>query len=102
MPKPSPLIEVIQNLIAYEDEQVVFVFDQIENVTPSTPALIDSDESHPFDAAGPEPGYFLEVGTAKEVLGVWSDWRGGRTPDRIEAVEAVIYYAKNDAYQPLP
>jgi len=48
------------------------------------------------------PGFrlVLEVAIAREVLGVWSSWRSGATPSPEQAVEAVIYYAENDAYLP--
>jgi hypothetical protein len=42
--------------------------------------------------------YLLEVSIAKEVLEVWSEWRGGRVPSGEERCGAVIHYALNDAY----
>jgi hypothetical protein len=45
--------------------------------------------------------YVLEVAIAQQVLDVWSLWRDGRLPSRAEAVDAVIYFALNDAYQPI-
>lgn len=45
--------------------------------------------------------YLLEVFLAKEVLGVWSQWRNGCIPSSDERCEAVIHYAKNDAYKPV-
>lgn len=47
------------------------------------------------------PNYFLEVFIAKEVLDVWKNWRNERIPTADERCEALIYYAKNDAYIPL-
>lgn len=49
------------------------------------------------------PGFrlVLEVTIAREVLLVWSAWRGGRKPDAEEAAAAVIHYAENDAYLPV-
>ncbi|MGW2306996.1 hypothetical protein [Actinomadura luteofluorescens] len=44
--------------------------------------------------------YLLEVLIAREVLEVWSAWRGNRIPTTREASEAIVYYAENDAYQP--
>jgi hypothetical protein len=54
------------------------------------------DGSLPMEAAGKK--YFLEIWIAKEVIEVWKEWRGGRSPSSSEKCEAVIYYAKNDSY----
>ena len=50
-----------------------------------------------------DPGtdYVLEIDTAKEVLGVWSQWRDGRQPTPDEACEAILHYARFDAYLPI-
>lgn len=45
--------------------------------------------------------YLLEVDIALEVLEVWAEQRGGRTPTADEAVRAVIHYARYDSYEPL-
>lgn len=42
--------------------------------------------------------YLLEVSIARDVIEVWSEWRGGRVPSDDERCEAVIHYAINDAY----
>ena len=44
--------------------------------------------------------YFLEVDLAKEVVRVWSAWRGGQRPSSGQAAEALLHYAVHDAYQP--
>jgi hypothetical protein len=48
------------------------------------------------------PGFrlVLEVSIAREVLEVWSAWRSGATPSPEQAVEAILFYATNDAYLP--
>ena len=69
---------------------------------PESDAMVLSED--PIDLAPPSaPGltYLLAVETAKEVLAVWSSWRGGRTPDPNEAVTAIVHYALNDAYRPI-
>jgi hypothetical protein len=43
----------------------------------------------------------LEVDLAREVVKVWSAWRGGMTPTLETATLAVVYYGEHDAYQPL-
>jgi hypothetical protein len=55
------------------------------------------------DGAPPEGWrYLLEIVIAQEVVEVWSSWRGERTPTTEEACDAIVYYADNDAYQPVP
>jgi hypothetical protein len=52
---------------------------------------------------GQEPAgydYLLECEPAEEVISVWAEWRGGRSPTPTEATEAVIHYATTDAYMP--
>jgi hypothetical protein len=51
--------------------------------------------------SAPDFTYVLGVETAKEVLEVWSSWRDGQVPTPTEAVAAIVYYALNDAYQPI-
>ncbi|MBR7837346.1 hypothetical protein KDL01_28970 [Actinospica durhamensis] len=48
--------------------------------------------------ARPDLTYVLEVELIRDVIETWSQWRGGRTPSVDEAVQAVAYYADNDAY----
>ena len=45
--------------------------------------------------------YFLEVVLAKDAVAVWSEWRGGAEPTTDDKLEAIVYYAQNDAYLPL-
>ena len=45
--------------------------------------------------------YLLEVAVAEDVLSVWSSWRDGRQPTREQAANAIIYFAQQDAYQPV-
>jgi hypothetical protein len=61
-------------------------------------AVEREDGMAPPVAAGLD--YVLEVFIAKEVVAVWSQWRGGRRPTPVEALRAVVYYAKHDAFEP--
>ncbi|WP_445508845.1 DUF7716 domain-containing protein [Runella salmonicolor] len=45
--------------------------------------------------------YFLEVNLISKIIQVWSYARNGKTPTLQQKCEAVIYYAKNDAYLPI-
>jgi hypothetical protein len=61
-------------------------------------AMEREDGMVPSVAAGLD--YVLEVFIAKEVIAVWSQWRGGRRPTPAEAHRAIVYYAKHDAFEP--
>ena len=52
----------------------------------------------PLTRDGVEFDYFLEVYLAKDVMRVWKQWHGDKTPSPEEMCAAVIYYAENDAY----
>lgn len=69
--------------------------------SPESPALVarEGDEPEPASRAD-RPGYLLEVSIAREVIQVWSEWRGGAEPTSDERCEAILYYARNDAYLP--
>ncbi len=65
------------------------------------PSATSVAESRP---RGPIPiglKYVLEVELAREVVEIWSNWRSGRVPSTDEALEAILYYAKHDTYQPV-
>jgi hypothetical protein len=63
------------------------------------PVALLQEEDTPELAEQPEDlSYFLEVSIAKEVLEVWSEWRNEALPSEAERLQAVVYYATNDAY----
>ena len=64
--------------------------------SPAVTAMEPDDGSMPPEAVG--LSYLLEIFLAKEALEVWSNWRGSRVPTTAERVEAIAYYADNDAY----
>ena len=69
----------------------------------STDSLAIVLQEDAVDGVAPgQPGfsYFLEVEIAKDVIRVWSSWRGGAEPTPEQAVRAAIHYAENDAYEP--
>ena len=45
--------------------------------------------------------YFLSIEDAKGAIDTWSKWRGGRRPTDSDRCEAVIHYARMDAYLPV-
>lgn len=42
-----------------------------------------------------------EVSLVPEIRDVWAEWRRSRTPSAAEAVQAVTYYGRYDAYEPV-
>jgi hypothetical protein len=95
------LAELLEELPNLDDELTIYTSADADWSCNSPVVAIyePSDGTLPPEATAMQ--YLLEVGIAKVVLKVWSQWRGGREPSPQEKCEAVIYYAKNDAYLPL-
>jgi len=91
------LREALRQLGEFPDDQTIYI--EAGSGWGATSEVVVAEES---DDGGPPEGfdYFLEVHLAREVLRVWQEWRGGREPTPDELCDAVIYYARNDAYQP--
>lgn len=94
----TTLRDVIEALAELNDELTIYALGSPEwsGESPAVVALEPDDGSLPMEASGME--YFLEVDIAKEVIEVWSQWRNGKSPSRDEKINAVIHYAKFDAY----
>jgi hypothetical protein len=90
------LIEVVAALPITDPEATIYVSLPI---TPQSAAIVCPESEDGSSPAGFE--YLLEVSLALQVLDVWSRWRDGRKPTAAEAVQAVIYYALQDAYEPV-
>jgi hypothetical protein len=43
----------------------------------------------------------LMVELAREAIQVWSEWRGGKTPNREDKLAAVMFYSQHDAFIPV-
>jgi hypothetical protein len=66
-----------------------------------SPAIVlQEDVANGVAPSHPTFSYFLEVEIAKDVIRVWSSWRGGAEPTPEQATRAVIHYAEHDAYEP--
>ncbi|MGW6934687.1 hypothetical protein ACWGE0_31825 [Lentzea sp. NPDC054927] len=105
---PATLGELVAAIDDVPRDQTIYVPAEVpeEDVGPATPVTLvpDPEEAgEDEDEPDPPPGtrYLLEVWLAKEVLEVWSSWRGGRRPSLDEACGAVAHYAGHDAYQPV-
>jgi hypothetical protein len=97
------LLELLTNLRDLDDTLNIFAEADPEWSAESKAALCvpreDGSAEPPTEAAGMT--YLLDVGLAKEVVEVWRAWRGGRVPSPEDVCEAVIFYAKYDAYLPV-
>jgi hypothetical protein len=84
-------VSVIARLDEFGAEDTIFA----ESATPDARA-----EVAPEDADTNLP-YLLEVDLAREAIEVWQAFRPGETPTLESKLEAVTYYAENDAWLPV-
>ena len=92
------LAEAIERLEEFDADQIIYAV----NTTPVSEAVVDyetDDGDVPASANGMR--YLLEISLARDAIRVWSEWREGRQPTLDEKVQAVIYYAENDAFMPV-
>jgi len=91
-----PLGDVLGDLDKIDDDEAT-IFVKDGSVDESTESLVLAEGNEP------PPGfkYLLEVFLAKEVIEVWSKWRGGKRPSLTERIAAVAHYASHDAYLPV-
>jgi hypothetical protein len=89
------LRELIAGLASLDDGMAIHTADATPSAF-SEVVLVDDGGRVP-----PGHHYLLEVAIAKEVVEVWSRWRGGRAPTTDAAVEAVLHYAAYDAFVPV-
>ena len=91
-----PLGRIIEEIGEFDD-LVVYAPTGVQ-VSAETPVyLVDEENEDP--PAGTE--YVLELSLMKDVLRVWSKWRNGAVPTIPQACEAVLHYAKYDAFLPV-
>jgi hypothetical protein len=86
--------DVLERLDSFNACATIYVADPRPHA--GTAVLISDDGSAPEGFS-----YLLEVSIAREVLEVWSAWRGQRAPPREEAVSAVVCYLEHDTYLPV-
>jgi len=89
------LRDVIEQLGEFGDDETIYA----ESPTPTALAAVATE---PADGAPPAAGleYLLEVVAAREAIDVRQAWRPGREPTLEDKLEAVLYYAENDAWLP--
>jgi len=96
--KGMTLREVIGNVENLSDDLTIYATKAVEWDIDAPAALVLSSDTEEIGIRFEDLSYFLEVEIAKEVLSVWSEWRNGTNPNELERIEALIYYADNDAY----
>lgn len=91
------LREIINNVENISNELVIFATKGNNWLVDAPAALVlASDMEQVASLEGLV--YFLEVETAKDVLEVWKHWRAGRDPSEAERIDALLFYADNDAF----
>jgi hypothetical protein len=92
----TTLLDVISALASADPEATIYA---AVPITPGSTAMVCVE---PEDGGSPAGlSYLLEVDIAREVLGVWARWRGGKEPTPEEATQAIIHYGEHDAYEPV-
>lgn len=92
------LREILNDLEQISDELVIFASRNGGWNLDERAALLLHEDAVEVDLHLEDLTYFLEVETAKEVLELWKEWRNGQIPSEDQRIEALIYYANNDAY----
>jgi hypothetical protein len=100
------LVDFLPKLDEYDkagrfDRELTIYASKDPNWRPESEVILvldPDDRILPITINGVEFDYLLEPSIAKEVLEVWQEWHGGKTPSPEEMCEAVIYYAERDAY----
>ncbi len=93
--------QALESLDGFDGEQTIYVRHggPIDAESEVVVDYYSDDGEPPASAAGMD--YLLEVSLARDALRVWSEWREGRSPSMEEQIDAVVYYAENDAFQPV-
>jgi hypothetical protein len=91
------LLELLNGIDDLDDDATIFV-DRSAGLNANSPAAAEvSDMSESSEGMS----RLLEVYLAKEVLQVWTEWRGGRQPSPEQRCRAVIWYFEKDSYIPV-
>lgn len=107
MKNTGTLFELIQRLEELEDSDpshpLVIYAQQGADAGRESPALVcprreEGSPTCPIDASLSEVS---TVAQAREVIDVWSAWRGGRAPSAGDRFKAVMFYSRHGAYFPL-
>lgn len=97
------LYEVAEQLDTFSDDQTIYAVGYYEGWGPDTFAMVrvspeDGRIRQVFN--GIEMCYVLEISLAKEVIEVYQEHHKTSAPSAGQKLQAIIYYAENDAYLP--
>lgn len=95
MTNERDLAQVIDQLDSLDGELTIYAKSPW---TPSSPAVLTTEDDDGNPRAVPDGFDFLEVDVAREVIQAWSVQRDGAQPSSAQKHAAVIHYAKADAY----
>jgi hypothetical protein len=90
------LTELLNGIDNLDDDATIFV-DRSAGLSGLSPAEIEIGD---MKESSEGLARLLEVYLAKEVLQVWTEWRGGRQPSPEQRCRAVIWYVEKDSYMP--
>lgn len=100
------LVEVIESINSFDDENTIFVEKIGGKFDPASQAVVFemTDEELQLPTAEvcesrcPGKSYFLEVFLVKEFIEDWAINHKGCLPTSSEACHSLIFYAENDSY----
>ena len=91
------LREIIKDLARLNNDLVIFATKNEKWQIDMAAALILESDMDALGIRAENLTYFLEVEVAKSVVDVWRKWHDGKEPDETQRLEALTYYADNDA-----
>jgi|tagenome__1003787_1003787.scaffolds.fasta_scaffold20539343_2 hypothetical protein len=94
------LRQLIEQLDELDDALLLYAEGGVHAGPDSTAvaACEPEDGSVPPGAEG--MAYVLEVDGARDVVRVWQEWRDGRVPTTDDKCDAILHYARQDAFLP--
>ena len=92
------LRQIINDLETFPDELTIYATRTEQWIPDGPAALVRESDAAKLGIEMKELRYFLEVDIAREVLKVLNARRDRIPPTQEEKIEAVVYYASNDAY----
>jgi len=107
MTNRDALFEIIQRLDEFDDDDrsspLVIYAQNGANAGRRSPALVcrRGEGSGPTCPLDPSMTEVLGVTQAREVIEVWSSWRGGDVPSPEDRFRAVLFYSQHGAFFPL-
>ena len=95
------LNDVVDNIGNYADALAIYAAPRPRWAASSRAVVLTEPADGSLPPAATGLTYLMEVARAKEVLTVWRRCRPGVDPSTDELCEAIIYYARPDAHEPI-